>query len=106
FQCHPGVSVSGRFPEDIHNWQDATQGHEVFGLCHEGIKFESTAMDISVMGMRMPGSGQVFMENLQNMRRHVDWAAAIKSVAKGRVSLLAGKPLIRWSAEKQDVLRF
>lgn len=106
FQCHPGVSVSGRFPQNIHNWRDATQGHEVIGLCHEGIKFESAAMDISVMGMRLPGAGAAFMENLQNTRRHVDWAAAIKSSAKGKISLFMGKPLLRWSASQSDVLLF
>jgi len=106
FQCHPGVSVSGRFPQNIHNWRDATQGHEVIGLCHEGIKFESAAMDISVMGMRLPGAGVAFMENLQNTRRHVDWAAAIKSSAKGKISLLLGQPLLRWSPSQSDVLLF
>jgi choline dehydrogenase-like flavoprotein len=106
FQCHPGVSVSGRFPHTVHNWRDATQGHEVIGLRHEGLKFESAAMDISVMGMRLPGAGEVFMENLQQTRRHVDWAAAVKSSANGRIQRVFGKPLIRWSPSQRDVLLF
>lgn len=106
FQCHPGISVSGIFKNEIHNWQDATQGHEIIGLRKQGIKFESAAMDVSVFGMRLPGTGLDFMKALQNARHGVDWAAAIKSNAKGSVNILFGQTIIQWSPSADDMLLF
>jgi choline dehydrogenase-like flavoprotein len=106
FQCHPGISVSGIFPEEIHNWRDATQGHEVIGLRKEGIKFESAAMDISVFGMRMPGTGEDFMLALRKTRHCADWAAAIKSKAKGSVHNKLGQTLVTWSPASDDMILF
>lgn len=106
FQCHPGVSVSGEFAEEVHQWDGATQGHETIGLCAEGIKFETTAMDISVLGMRYPGTGIKFMESMQRSKRRVFWASAIKSSAHGSVHNFLGKTFVKWGPSVFDMLLF
>ncbi|MBW2527399.1 MAG: GMC family oxidoreductase N-terminal domain-containing protein, partial [Deltaproteobacteria bacterium] len=47
-QCHPGVSVAGRFAEPVQLWTGATQGHEVIGLRGEGLKFEALGYDLPI----------------------------------------------------------
>ena len=49
FQGHPGVSMSGRFEEPVRMWEGATQGHEVIGLRHEGLKFEALGFGIDIL---------------------------------------------------------
>lgn len=105
FACHPGTSVSGHFGVDIRCWEGATQGHEVIGLRHEGLKFEALGFDVSVLAARLPGVGRALHRSLSGMHQEADWGVAIKSSAEGRVQSLFGKTLVRWSPSAQDVLR-
>ena len=85
FQCHPGISMVGRFPEPVRMWHGATQGHEVTGLRKEGIKFEALAYDLPVLAARLPGVGATLRERLGDADRFASWAAAIRAKARGRV---------------------
>lgn len=55
---HPGVSVTGRFKDPVQNHRGATQGHEITGLRHEGLKLETLGFDRSILGSRIPGVGR------------------------------------------------
>lgn len=105
-QCHPGVSLSGTFAEPVRMWQGATQGHEVIGLRHQGLKFEALGFDLAILASRLPGFGQPFARELAAMAHQVDWGVAVRAQARGRVRRLAGRTLVTYSPTPGDVAKF
>jgi len=105
FACHPGTSVSGHFGTDVRCWEGATQGHEVIGLRHEGLKFEALGFDVSVLAARLPGVGRALHHSLSHMHRDADWGVAVKSSAQGRVRSVLGRTVVSWSPSAHDIQR-
>jgi len=85
FQGHPGVSVTGRFPEPVRMWTGATQGHEVTGLVSEGIKFEALGFDMAVLASRVGGVGHALARGVADFAHLATWGAAVRAEASGRV---------------------
>ncbi len=83
--AHPGVSVTGRFPEPVRAWRGATQGHEVTGYRAEGIKLEALGFDISLLASRVPDVGERFAHRLVELDRYACWGAALRAEGRGRV---------------------
>jgi choline dehydrogenase-like flavoprotein len=106
FQGHPGVSMAGRFPEPVHNWEGATQGHEVVGLRKEGLKFEALGMDLSILAARMPGVGSAFASRVADLAHHVEWGVAVRAGARGRVRRVFGKTVVSWAPNPNDVRQY
>ncbi len=106
FQCHPGVSMAGRFREEVRMWEGATQGHEVTGLRHEGLKFEALGFGLGLLATRLHGVGRGFAEQLEGMAHWLDWGAAVRAKAEGRVHLVLGRPVLRFSPAEEDLARF
>jgi len=105
FQCHPGVSMAGRFAKPVRLWTGATQGHEVTGLRHEGLKFEALGYDMALVGMRLGGVGQRFSEALTSMAHWCLWGAAIRARAEGRVRPSRRGASVRFALTPQDVTK-
>lgn len=101
--AHPGVSVTGRFAERVDNHLGATQGHEVIGLRHEGIKIEALGFDLSILASRLPGVGRAFARALEGLSHHAAWGAAIRAQTKGSVRSLRGTPVVRYALGQEDV---
>lgn len=106
FQGHPGVSMAGRFPQPVRMWEGATQGHEVIGLRHEGLKFEVLGFGLGVMAGRLDGIGRALAREIDDMAHVVDWGAAVRAEARGRVRLFRGKPLVTYQPTPRDVAKF
>ena len=106
FQCHPGVSMAGRFPEVVRMWEGATQGHEVIGLRHEGLKFEALGFGLGVMASRLAGVGRTLAREVDDIAHQADWGVAVRAKAHGRVHALGGRPLVFFSPSAQDIGRF
>lgn len=106
FQCHPGVSIAGRFPEQVRMWEGATQGHEVTGLVSERLKFEVLGMGLGVLAGRLDGYGRAFVDEVADMAHWLDWGAAVRSTAHGRVQRFLGRDIVRFSATEDDVRRY
>jgi choline dehydrogenase-like flavoprotein len=106
FQCHPGVSMSGRFPHTVRMWEGATQGHEVIGLRHEGLKFEALGFGLAVLASRLGGAGRALAADIDDIAHHVDWGAAVRAEAKGRVRVFRGKPQVFFAPTPRDVAKF
>ncbi|MBK7156037.1 MAG: hypothetical protein IPH72_30395 [Sandaracinaceae bacterium] len=106
FQCHPGVSMAGRFPEPVRMWEGATQGHEVTGLRHEGLKFEALGFDLGVMAGRLEGVGRELAAEIDDMPHVLDWGAAVRAEAEGVVRVVRGKPHVFFSPSEHDVRRY
>jgi len=101
--AHPGVSVTGRFAQLVNNHLGATQGHEVIGLRHEGIKIEALGFDLSILASRLPGTGRSFATALEGMAHHATWGAAIRAKARGSVRSVGGAPIVRYALTADDL---
>ena len=106
FQCHPGVSLAGRFREPVRMWEGATQGHEVTGLRHEGLKLEVLGFDLTVLAARLDGVGRELAHRIADMAHWLDWGAAVRAEARGRVRRIAGRTVVTWTPSAADVRRF
>ncbi len=106
FQCHPGVSMAGRFPEPVRMWEGATQGHEVIGLRHEGLKFETLGFGPAILAARLPGVGRNLAARVADLDHHLDWGVAVKAEAQGRVRVWRGRPIVTFRPTRRDVARF
>lgn len=107
FQCHPGVSMVGRFPEAVRMWTGATQGHEVIGLRREGLKFEALGYDMALVAMRTKGMGKSLSRDIADLDRFCNWGAAIRSAGRGRVRARGrrGKVSVSFALTREDVLK-
>ncbi len=101
--AHPGVSVTGLFDAPVNNHLGATQGHEVTGLRHEGIKVEALGFDLSILASRVPGAGATFARNLARLSHYAVWGAALRAQARGTVRSLGGRPVVRYALTADDV---
>lgn len=106
FQGHPGVSMSGRFAEPVRMWEGATQGHEVIGLRHEGLKFEALGFGADILAARLPGVGRELARQLDDLAHHVDWGVAVKAKAHGRVRLVRGRTVVSYEPTRDDIAQF
>lgn len=106
FQCHPGVSMAGRFREPVRMWEGATQGYEVTGLRRQGLKFESLGFGLSMLAARIPGAGQAWAREIARLDRYLDWGAAVKAEARGRVRVFRGRPVVWFKPTRRDVALF
>lgn len=106
FSCHPGVSMAGRFPEPVRMWEGATQGHEVIGLRREGLKFEALGFGLAILAGRLSGVGREFAHEIADMAHQLDWGAAVRAEARGRVRVVGGKARVMYSPTARDVAKF
>lgn len=106
FSCHPGVSLSGRFPEPVRMWDGATQGHEVTGLRHEGLKFEVLGFGSAVLASRLLGTGRELAAAIPDLAHWANWGVAVRSRAFGRVHVVGRRTLVRFQSCADDVVRF
>lgn len=100
---HPGVSVTGRFAEPVDNHRGATQGHEVTGLRHEGLKLEALGFDLSLLASRIPGAGRQFAQRIAEARNYAVYGAGIRATGLGTVRPGAVRPTVRFSLSDDDV---
>lgn len=106
FQCHPGVSVAGYFAEPVRMWEGATQGHEVIGLRHEGLKFETLGFGLAVLASRLGGVGSELAAEVAELAHWLDWGVAVRAQAEGRVRVFGRRTWVQWSPSAADVARF
>jgi choline dehydrogenase-like flavoprotein len=104
FQCHPGVSMAGRFPEPVAIWKGATQGHEVIGLRHEGVKLEALGYDMALAAGRLKSVGRDLARGIADLAHWANWGAAIRAAAHGRVTRgLGGGPKVAFAMSPDDM---
>lgn len=106
FQGHPGVSLAGRFAAPVRMWEGATQGHEVTGLRREGLKFEVLGFDLTVLAARLEGVGSGFARSIGDLAHWLDWGAAVRAEARGRVRRVFGRTVVTYTPTGNDIRRF
>lgn len=103
--AHPGVSLTGRFPDAVTNHRGATQGHEVTGLRGEGLKVEALGFDVSILASRVPGYGSSLAPRLAALDRFAVWGTALRAKGEGSVRLVMGRPQVFYSLHESDVVK-
>lgn len=106
FQCHPGVSMAGRFAQPVRMWEGATQGHEVTGLRRQGLKFETLGFGPGLLASRLPGFGSTLRGFIDELHHWVDWGVAVKAQAEGRVRRLFGRTIVQFTPSADDTAGF
>jgi choline dehydrogenase-like flavoprotein len=104
FQCHPGVSMAGRFPEPVTLWEGATQGHEVIGLRHQGIKLEALGYDMALAAGRLKSVGPDLSRDIADLAHWANWGAAIRARTHGEVGrTFLGGTRVRFAMGEDDM---
>lgn len=103
--AHPGVSVTGRFDSPVRASTGATQGHEVTGYRHEGLKLEALGFDLSLLTSRLPGAGVELARRVAELEHYAVYGAAIRAQGRGTVRSGPLGPLVRYSLTEGDVVK-
>jgi choline dehydrogenase-like flavoprotein len=103
--AHPGVSVTGRFDEPVRASIGATQGHEVTGFRHEGLKLETLGFDLSLLTSRLPGAGLELARRVAEADHYAVYGAAIRADGRGTVRSGPLGPIVRYDLTERDVVR-
>jgi len=106
-QFHPGVMVTGVFPDPVHPEFGATQSYQSLHFLQEGFKLETFWAPPTALALRMPGMGPTLKQRLAELPRSATWDAILschRSLgtvrARGGASL---DPLLRWHFHPEDV---
>jgi choline dehydrogenase-like flavoprotein len=108
FRAHPGTGVFGLYPEVVDTNVGVTQGWSSSHFrTSEGFKIETLSIPMEMAISRFAGGGRAFMEKLKHYRHVAMWCHALRARSPGRVYAgLGGKPLVHYSLDRDDMLRF
>jgi choline dehydrogenase-like flavoprotein len=106
-QFHPGVMVTGVFPESVRPEFGATQGYQSLHFLGEGFKLETFWAPPTALALRMPGMGAALMQRLAELPRSATWDAILSCHRSlGTVRPRRGAsldPAITWQFHPDDV---
>jgi choline dehydrogenase-like flavoprotein len=106
-QFHPGVMVTGVFPEPVQPEFGATQSYQSLHFLREGFKLETFWAPPTALALRMPGMGAALMQRLAELPRSATWDAILSCHRSlGTVRPRRGTsldPVITWHFHPDDV---
>jgi len=105
-QFHPGVAISGIFPDRVDPQFGASQGFQSLEFLTEGFKLESLWAPPSVLAVRTPGFGFELLERFNEIPRMAVWDAigsAHKSLGTVRARRKGLNPVLTWHAHPDDL---
>jgi choline dehydrogenase-like flavoprotein len=108
FRSHPGTGVFGCYDEPVDMNIGATQGWASTAFRSEpGLKLETLAIPPELVSSRLSGGGVELMERLARYRHITMWCHAVRAESVGVVKKsLFGKPVVHYTLDKADMLRF
>jgi choline dehydrogenase-like flavoprotein len=105
-QFHPGVAITGIFPERTDPWFGATQGYQSLHFLRDGFKLETLWAPPGVLAVRTPGFGL----ELKRRLAEIPFSSTFDAIASchhslGRVRARRGTmdPSIPWRLDPRDV---
>ncbi len=105
-QFHPGVAVTGVFPDPLEPTFGATQGYQSLQFVREGFKLETLWAPPGVLAVRTPGFGHTLKQRLLEMGHSATWDAIV-SCTRSRGSVRPRRrgldPLLSWRFHPEDV---
>ena len=105
-QFHPGVAITGIFPEPTHPQFGATQGYQSLHFLDEGFKLETLWAPPAVLAVRTPGFGLAFKERLAEVPYSATWdaiASCHRSLGRVTPRRRSMDPVLHYQLHPEDV---
>jgi choline dehydrogenase-like flavoprotein len=106
-QFHPGVMVTGVFPDPVHPEFGATQAYQSLQFLREGFKLETFWAPPTALALRMPGMGHALKQRLAEIPRSATFDAILSCHRSlGTVRARRGTsldPALTWHFHPEDV---
>ena len=105
-QFHPGVAVSGVFPDPIDPQFGATQGYQSLEFLERGFKLETLYAPPSVLAVRTPGFGYELQDRFAELPNTAVWDAIVtadRSLGTVKARWRSLDPALRWRLDPFDV---
>ncbi|MCA9531661.1 MAG: GMC family oxidoreductase [Myxococcales bacterium] len=107
FRAHPGTGVLGCYDDPVDMNTGATQGWASTAFRDEpGLKLETLSLPLELVASRLSGGGHQLMARLGEFRHLAMWVQATRAESVGRISTVLGKPNVKYSLDRADMLRF
>lgn len=105
-QFHPGVAITGVFPERTDPQFGATQGYQSLHFVGEGFKLETLWAPPGVLAVRTPGFGLELKQRLAEFPYSATWdaiASCHHSLGSVRPRRRGMSPVLHWRLDPRDV---
>ena len=105
-QFHPGVAITGVFPDRTHPEFGATQGYQSRQFLEDGFKLETLWAPPAVLAVRTPGFGLALKERLAEVPYSATWDAigsCHRSLGKVVPRRRSMDPVLRYQLHPGDV---
>jgi hypothetical protein len=105
-QFHPGVAITGVFPDRTHPEFGATQGYQSLQFIEQGFKLETLWAPPAVLAVRTPGFGHELKRRLAEVPYSATWDAigschrSLGRVVPRRRSM---DPVLQYQLHEEDV---
>jgi choline dehydrogenase-like flavoprotein len=107
FRAHPGTGVFGCYDDPVDMNVGATQGWASTAFRTDpGLKLETLAIPPEMVASRLAGGGRELMRRLKEYRHIAMWCHAVRAESCGRVHNVFGHPLVRYTLDRADMMRF
>jgi choline dehydrogenase-like flavoprotein len=105
-QFHPGVAITGVFPDRTHPEFGATQGYQSLQFMEEGFKLETLWAPPAVLAVRTPGLGHELKRHLAEVPYSATWDAigsCHRSLGKVVPRRRSMDPVLHYRLDEEDV---
>jgi choline dehydrogenase-like flavoprotein len=103
---HPATAAFALMDETVDMARGVPQSFYVDEFATEGIMFEGVAGPPAYAAMALPLTGERHARAMADYPRLAQFGLMVSDSSRGRVSSLAGRPVIRYSLGEQDVAKF
>jgi choline dehydrogenase-like flavoprotein len=103
---HPATAVVAQMDEIVDMAKGVPQSFYVDEFAGEGIMFEGIAGPPSYAAMSLPLSGRRHAEVMARYRQLAQFGLMVSDSSRGSVTELAGRPLVRYDLDRDDLARF
>jgi choline dehydrogenase-like flavoprotein len=103
---HPATAAAARMEHIVDMAHGVPQSFFVDEFAAEGIMLEGIAGPPAYVAMSLPLSGERHAELMRDYRRLAQFGLMVSDSSRGRVHVVAGRPLIRYDLTREDLHKF
>ncbi len=103
---HPATAAFARMPDVVDMTRGVPQSFYIDEFADDGMMFEGVAGPPAYAAMSLPLSGAAHDRAMADYRRLAQFGLMVSDSSRGRVRILAGRPVIRYDLCAEDLSRF
>ncbi len=103
---HPATAAFALMDEEVNMARGVPQSLYVDEFADEGIVFEGVAGPPAYAAAALPLSGKRHAEAMANYARLAQFGLMVSDSSRGRVHVVAGRPLVRYDLNHSDLAKF